>query len=432
MAIESRGFIFGAPVAAALRIGFVPVRKPGKLPFRIASRSYALEYGSDTLEIDADAVVEGARVAIVDDLLATGGTAHATLELVRELGGEVAVLAFAVELGMLRGRERLAGDADRVAAPLLMPVRGRFAPSPPASFTSATRGPRSSPGWTPAARGAFLMRIEDLDRARVQPDAEAQQLAELAWLGLDWDEGPDRGGPFAPYRQSERTARYDAAIERLLASKRAFLCACSRADVARAASAPHDDAAAEPRYPGTCRDANPAAVVARAAAQGRARPCGSRAAASGSTSWTRFTGRWPARRAASTTSSCAAPTAPPRTAGRGGRRRSDEGDARRAGRRSLALDAAADRALPRARADSAGLCARSAGGHPRRRAAGEADPPGVARLAPRAGRGARDRHRRARRFGGPSCARPAAAGGRAGRRILAAGGHARARGRRVP
>ncbi len=109
VAVESRGFIFGAPVAAALGIGFVPVRKPGKLPYRTARRSYALEYGSDTLEIHADAVVEGARVAIVDDLLATGGTAAATLELVRELGGEVTVLAFAVELGMLRGRERLAG-----------------------------------------------------------------------------------------------------------------------------------------------------------------------------------------------------------------------------------------------------------------------------------------------------------------------------------
>jgi adenine phosphoribosyltransferase len=108
LAVESRGFIFGAPVAAALGIGFVPVRKPGKLPFRIARRSYALEYGTDTLEMHADAVVEGARVAIVDDLLATGGTAQATVELVRELGGEVAVLAFAVELGALRGRERLA------------------------------------------------------------------------------------------------------------------------------------------------------------------------------------------------------------------------------------------------------------------------------------------------------------------------------------
>ncbi|HXT96894.1 MAG TPA: adenine phosphoribosyltransferase [Polyangia bacterium] len=109
LAVESRGFIFGAPVAAALGIGFVPVRKPGKLPFRIARRSYALEYGTDTLEMHADAVVAGARVAIVDDLLATGGTAQATVELARELGAEVAVAGFVVELALLQGRARLAG-----------------------------------------------------------------------------------------------------------------------------------------------------------------------------------------------------------------------------------------------------------------------------------------------------------------------------------
>jgi glutamyl-tRNA synthetase len=151
-----------------------------------------------------------------------------------------------------------------------MPVRGRFAPSPTGQLHLGNAR-TALLAWLDArsAGGAFLMRVEDLDRARAQPGAEAQQLAELAWLGLDWDEGPDRGGPFAPYRQSERTAHYDAAIERLLASKRAFLCACSRADVARAASAPHDDAAAEPRYPGTCRDADPAGVIAQAAAQGR-------------------------------------------------------------------------------------------------------------------------------------------------------------------
>jgi glutamyl-tRNA synthetase len=151
-----------------------------------------------------------------------------------------------------------------------MPVRGRFAPSPTGQLHLGNAR-TALLAWLDArsSGGAFLMRIEDLDRARVQPDAEAQQLDELAWLGIDWDEGPDRGGPFAPYRQSERTASYDAAIERLLASKRAFLCACSRADVARAASAPHDDAAAEPRYPGTCRDADPGGVIAHAAAQGR-------------------------------------------------------------------------------------------------------------------------------------------------------------------
>ena len=151
-----------------------------------------------------------------------------------------------------------------------MPVRGRFAPSPTGQLHLGNAR-TALLAWLDArgAGGAFVMRIEDLDRARVQPDAERRQLEDLAWLGLDWDEGPDLGGPFAPYRQSERTADYDAAIERLLASQRAFLCACSRADVARAASAPHDDAAAEPRYPGICRHADRTAVLARAAGQGR-------------------------------------------------------------------------------------------------------------------------------------------------------------------
>jgi adenine phosphoribosyltransferase len=111
VAIESRGFIFGAPVAAALGIGFVPVRKPGKLPHRTARRSYALEYGTDALEMHADAIVHGARVALVDDLLATGGTAAATIELVREVGGTVSVAAFVVELGFLSGRERLTSES---------------------------------------------------------------------------------------------------------------------------------------------------------------------------------------------------------------------------------------------------------------------------------------------------------------------------------
>jgi adenine phosphoribosyltransferase len=109
VAVESRGFIFGAPVAASLGIGFVPVRKPGKLPFDTLRRKYALEYGTDALEMHADAIVKGARVVVVDDLLATGGTAQATIELVREIGGVVACAAFVVELELLRGRERL-GD----------------------------------------------------------------------------------------------------------------------------------------------------------------------------------------------------------------------------------------------------------------------------------------------------------------------------------
>ena len=109
VAIESRGFIFGAPVAASLGVGFVPVRKPGKLPHRTRRRSYDLEYGTDALEMHADAVVQGARVVIIDDLLATGGTAAATVELVREIGGQVVGATFVVELELLRGRARLAG-----------------------------------------------------------------------------------------------------------------------------------------------------------------------------------------------------------------------------------------------------------------------------------------------------------------------------------
>jgi adenine phosphoribosyltransferase len=109
VAVESRGFIFGAPVAAALGVGFAPVRKPGKLPAETLRRSYALEYGTDALEMHADAVRPEARVVVVDDLLATGGTAAATIELVREQGAVVVAAAFVVELALLTGRARLPG-----------------------------------------------------------------------------------------------------------------------------------------------------------------------------------------------------------------------------------------------------------------------------------------------------------------------------------
>ena len=109
--IESRGFIFGAPVAQALGAGFVPIRKPGKLPFRRERIDYALEYGTDALEIHADACGDGGRVLIVDDVLATGGTAAAAAELVERLGATVAGLAFVLELGFLDGRSRLGGRA---------------------------------------------------------------------------------------------------------------------------------------------------------------------------------------------------------------------------------------------------------------------------------------------------------------------------------
>ncbi|HET6951988.1 MAG TPA: adenine phosphoribosyltransferase [Acidimicrobiales bacterium] len=106
--IEARGFIFGAAVAYRLGAGFVPVRKPGKLPFRTVSQHYELEYGVDALEAHEDAVLAGDSVLIVDDVLATGGTAGAACRLVERLGGRVAGLAFVVELGFLGGRARLA------------------------------------------------------------------------------------------------------------------------------------------------------------------------------------------------------------------------------------------------------------------------------------------------------------------------------------
>ncbi|MBC7546071.1 MAG: adenine phosphoribosyltransferase [Candidatus Sericytochromatia bacterium] len=105
--IESRGFIFGAPLAIALGAGFVPVRKPGKLPAECHTIEYALEYGTDTLQIHKDAIPAGKRVLIIDDLLATGGTVKATLELVRSTGADVVGAAFIVELSFLNGRERL-------------------------------------------------------------------------------------------------------------------------------------------------------------------------------------------------------------------------------------------------------------------------------------------------------------------------------------
>ena len=107
--IESRGFIFAGILAAQLGAGFVPVRKPGKLPADCYEVKYSLEYGSNTLAIHRDAVTMGERVLIVDDLLATGGTAEATVNLVRQLGGEIVGLDFLLELKGLNGREKLAG-----------------------------------------------------------------------------------------------------------------------------------------------------------------------------------------------------------------------------------------------------------------------------------------------------------------------------------
>jgi adenine phosphoribosyltransferase len=109
LGMEARGFIFGPAVSYRLNAGFVPVRKPGKLPAATARLSYDLEYGSNTLEIHKDAIQKGQRVIIVDDLLATGGTAAATVQLAKSLGADVCGLGFVVELDFLNGREKLKG-----------------------------------------------------------------------------------------------------------------------------------------------------------------------------------------------------------------------------------------------------------------------------------------------------------------------------------
>jgi adenine phosphoribosyltransferase len=108
--IEARGFVFAAPIACRLSAGFVPVRKPGKLPWHVEREEYALEYGIDVLEIHRDAIRPGERILIVDDVLATGGTASAAVRLVEKLGGEIVGCAFFIELGFLEGRQHLGAN----------------------------------------------------------------------------------------------------------------------------------------------------------------------------------------------------------------------------------------------------------------------------------------------------------------------------------
>lgn len=109
VAIESRGFIFGGIIADRLKAGFVPIRKKGKLPWETKSATYDLEYGTDTLEVHSDAFKPGAKILIVDDLLATGGTAKAVTDLIKELNGKVAGIAFLIELTALKGKKKLKG-----------------------------------------------------------------------------------------------------------------------------------------------------------------------------------------------------------------------------------------------------------------------------------------------------------------------------------
>jgi glutamyl-tRNA synthetase len=132
-------------------------------------------------------------------------------------------------------------------------VRGRYAPSPTGALHLGNlRTALLAWLFARCAGGEFVLRVEDLDRPRVRPGAMAQMLVDLRWLGLDWDEGPDVGGPDAPYTQSERQAIYEEQLQRLQEAGLVYPCYCSRAEVARAASAPHGDEG--PRYPGTCRE----------------------------------------------------------------------------------------------------------------------------------------------------------------------------------
>jgi adenine phosphoribosyltransferase len=110
--IEARGFILGPTIANKLGIGFVPVRKPGKLPYKVERFEYTLEYGTDCVEVHADAVEKGDRVVIIDDLLATGGTAGAADSLLKKLGGNVVGIGFLIELSFLHGRDKLPKDAE--------------------------------------------------------------------------------------------------------------------------------------------------------------------------------------------------------------------------------------------------------------------------------------------------------------------------------
>jgi glutamyl-tRNA synthetase len=138
-------------------------------------------------------------------------------------------------------------------APSRARYRGRFAPSPTGLLHLGSAATAIlCAAAARAAGGALVLRIEDLDRERVVPGAGAAILDDLRWLGLRWDEGPDVGGPFAPYVQSERLPLYEAAIASLAAAGHTYLCDCSRAEIARAASAPHEGDEG-PRYPGTCR-----------------------------------------------------------------------------------------------------------------------------------------------------------------------------------
>jgi glutamyl-tRNA synthetase len=146
-----------------------------------------------------------------------------------------------------------------------MTVRGRYAPSPTGT-THLGNASTALLAWLSvrAQGGVYVMRMEDLDRARVVRGSATGILDDLRWLGLDWDEGPDIGGPYAPYSQSERLPRYEGAFEQLRAEGRVYPCFCSRKDIQTAVSAPQAPGD-EARYPGTCRDLSPQEIARRVA-----------------------------------------------------------------------------------------------------------------------------------------------------------------------
>jgi glutamyl-tRNA synthetase len=146
--------------------------------------------------------------------------------------------------------------------------RGRFAPSPTGAMHLGNAR-TALVAWLAARAGGgvLAMRVEDLDGPRVKRGLEGEILEELRWLGLDWDEGPDRGGPHGPYRQSERGDRYAAALDRLRVAGLVYPCFCSRAEIAAAPQAPHGPADDGPRYPGTCRGLGEGERQARAVAR---------------------------------------------------------------------------------------------------------------------------------------------------------------------
>ena len=141
-------------------------------------------------------------------------------------------------------------------------MRTRFAPSPTGDLHFGGAFTALASWWFARSRGgATVLRVEDLDRPRVVAGSEERQREDLAWLGLDWDEGPGSGGPVGPYRQTERNALYEEAMDALASEGRTYLCDCSRAEIARVASAPHEGE--EVVYPGTCRDLCPTRPMRR-------------------------------------------------------------------------------------------------------------------------------------------------------------------------